>query len=142
MYVPDFAGVVERREVVGQDLKFELKDGRVFSFRANGDYLGGTQPAVGDLLLSGAIPERWVYRATFIEPDVNLTPPDCYRIFGHARATATQVFQTVSDPRGDVVMVFSKGAAWTDVGFVADTDTLMGVVTCINPRGEAIARTY
>jgi hypothetical protein len=139
LYVPDAAGVVVQRELVGKDLRFELDGGGVVTFLANADYLGGSQPAVGDLLLTGATPQRWVFRATYLEPDPNLTPPDCYRIFGTATADATQVFQTVSDPHGDVVIAFAKATGWTDVGRDS-AGALFGVSTCINPRGEATAR--
>ena len=141
LYVPNGVGVVEERELVGNDLRFKLKGGGVVAFLANADYLGGSQPAVGDLLLTGASPQRWVYRATYLAPDPNLTPPDCYRIFGTATADATHVFQAVSDPHGDIVMVFPKAASWTDLG-LDSAGSLVGISTCINPGGEAIARLW
>ena len=44
--------------MVGQDFAFELNGGREFTGSTNADYLGASQPTVGDLLLSGVQGER------------------------------------------------------------------------------------
>ena len=137
MYVPDTAGLVRQHEVVGQSIRYVLDDGRVLTFPANGNYIGGSQPRDGAILLAGTQPVPWVYWAALRAPDPNLTPPGCYVIFGRATMNATQVFQTVGDARGDVIMVLPKTGDWTDEGYENGTDLLVGVGTCVNPQGKA-----
>jgi hypothetical protein len=36
-----------------------------------------------------------------------------------------------------VIIALPKTADWTDEGFEAGTDMLVGVGTCINPQGQA-----
>jgi hypothetical protein len=136
-YVPSTAGLVNDVESVGPDMRFILEDGRVFTFPANGNYIGGSQPRIGGILLAGTQPVSWAYWADLRAPSPNLTPEGCYIVFGRATMNATHVFQTVSDPRGNVIMVFPKRADWTDVGVEDGTDQLIGVGTCINPQGRA-----
>jgi hypothetical protein len=141
-FVPDMAGVVQQRALVGQNLVFKLEGGREFTFLANADYLGGSAPTEGDLLVSGVRGERWVYRVMLRQPDATLVPSGCYAIFGRARQDSTNLLQTVRDPDGDMIMVFPKTADWGDEGFVGGTDELAGIVTCINEQGQAFKRTY
>jgi len=137
VYVPDTAGLVRQHEVVGQDARFVLDDGREFTFPFDVYYPGGTQPRDDAVLLAGSEPAPWMYFADLRRPEPNLTPPGCYVIFGRATMTATHVFQTVADPRGDVVIALPKTVDWTDEGYEEGTDLLVGVGTCVNPQGEA-----
>ena len=136
-YVLDRAALVTAVESVGPDLRFTLDDGRPFTFPAAGNYIGGSQPRIGGLLLTGTQPVPWVYWAGLRAPSPNLTPEECYIVFGRATVDARHVFQTVSDPRGNVIMVFPKRADWTDEGVENGTDQLIGVGTCLNPQGLA-----
>ena len=136
------AGVVKHRELVGQNLVFELEDGREFSFVANADYLGGSQPTEGDLLVSGVRGERWVYRVMLRQTDETVDPRGCYAIFGRATQSSTHIFQAVADPQGDVIMSFPKTADWSDAGVIDGTDELAGVATCINREGLAFHRSH
>ena len=71
-------------------------------------------------------------------PSPNLTPEGCYIVFGPATMNATHVFQTVADPRGNVIMVFPKSADWTDEGVENGTDQLVGASGhCAVPQGGA-----
>ena len=141
-YAVDIAGVVEERELVGQDFVFHLNGGRELTYASNANYLGGSQPTVGDLLLSGVQGERWVLRVTLRQEDPNLTPPGCYVLFGKATMSQTHVFQAVSDARGDVLLVLPKTRDWTDVGAIEGSNELAGVGTCVNSQGQAFHRTY
>lgn len=142
VYVPETAGIVQDRELVGQQMRFRLADGRELTVPANLEYIGRAQPQVGDLLLAGTQPELWMYRATLLQAKPNVTPPGCYRLEGRATANATHVFKIVRDARGDVIIRFSRAADWTDVGFRDGTDMLIGVTTCINAQGEAFEHTW
>jgi hypothetical protein len=136
-YIPDTAGVVRDREVVGDALRFRLDDGRDFMFPIGGHFIGGSQPAAGDLLLAGNLPTPWVYWASLSPPESGITPEGCFLLSGRATATATHIFKTVSDGSGDLVIVFPKAPGWTDAGFRDSSDMLAGVRTCINEDGQA-----
>lgn len=138
VHTPEIVGVVRDRTLVDKELQFTLVDGRTFTSLANMDYVGGSQPVAGDLLLAGPGPELWVYRAT---PEGQTAPnqPICYALFGPARLNGTEIVKTVQDAaRGDFTLRFPKAPAWTDVG--SDGDRLIGVKTCINEAGQAFAQ--
>jgi hypothetical protein len=141
-YVLDRAAVVAAVEIVGPDLRFTLDDGRPFTFPAAGNYIGGTHPRIGGLLLTGTQPVPWVYWAGLRAPSPNLIPVECYIVFGPATVDARHVYQTVSDPRGNVIMVLPKRADWTDEGAEDGTGQLIGVGTCLNPQGLAFHYGY
>ena len=136
-YVLDRAAVVSAIESVGPDLRFTLDDGRPFTFPASANYIGGSRPRIGGLLLTGTQPVPWVYWADLRAPSPNLTPEECYIVFGRATVDARHVFQEVFDPRGNVIIVFPKRADWTDEGVENGSDMLIGVGTCLNPQGLA-----
>jgi hypothetical protein len=138
---PDTVGVVQTRTLIGKDLHFELADGRVFVSPANMDYLGGSQPQVGDLLLAGTSPDLWVLRVTPETQSPNPERPLCYRLYGQTRASGDQVFKSFDDPaRADLAIVFSKALNWRDVG--ANQEKLFGALTCINAAGEAFEQRF
>ena len=137
-YVQVTAGIV--REVVAADTetRFELEGGQTVIVASTTEYLGGTSPQLGELLLAGTQPERWVYRARPVGPIPDDPSPMCYEVIGETTANATQVFKTVHDAaRGDVVIVFPKAAAWSDLGSLETRNVLLGNMTCLNERGEA-----
>lgn len=138
VHAPEIVGVVRDRTLVDRDLRFEFVDGRVFTSLANMDYVGGSQPVAGDLLLAGHSPELWVYRAM---PERQTPPnePICYALFGPTRINGTEIIKTVQDAAGgDFTLRFPKAPAWADFG--SDGDRLFGVKTCINEAGQAFAQ--
>jgi hypothetical protein len=130
-HIPDAAGVVKHRELVGKNLVFTSEGGVGFTFLANADCQGGSAPTEGDLLVSGVRGERWVYRVMLRPSDATLVPAGRYAKFGPAQQDSTQVLQTVGDPNGDVIMVFPKTADRNDEGTVEGTDDLAGRANCI-----------
>jgi hypothetical protein len=140
VYVPETAGVVKTKTLVGKDLHFEFVDGRVFTSPANMAYIGGSQPQVNELLLAGSSPDVWVYRAS-PEGEPNPNGPICYQLFGETHANAGQLFKRIHDPpRGDLTIAFDKVLNWQDVG--ASGDKLFGALTCINEDGKAFEQRF
>jgi hypothetical protein len=142
LYVPDTAGLVRRSEVVEQNYRVTLDDGRILMVPVNSNFIQGKSPRGDAVVLTGIQPVPWVYWADLRPEDSNLVPPGCYVILGRATMSASHVFQTVYDVRGDVVMAFPKTADWTDEGYIEGSQELAGVGTCINPLGQAFHRTY
>ena len=137
-YIPNFVGVVTGVESLAQDTRWTLTGGREFTFSKNGFRIAGSEPQVDGLLIAGSAPVPWLTWAG-IRVASATTPDGCYALYGKATANATQVFQTVSSARGDVVIVFPKSANWVDHGVEASA-SLSGAYTCINPQGEAFER--
>jgi len=138
-YVPEAVGIVRERELLRQDLRYELTDGRVLIVPLDAHFIG-RQPAEDDLILAGSQPDRWVMHIRLIPPQPNVNPAGCYQLFGTARATATHVYQIVNDSGTDVEIVFPKAPNWSDIGFLGESDRLRGERTCINDKGEAFER--
>jgi hypothetical protein len=138
-YLPETAGIVRERSLVGQDLRYELTDGRVFTVPLEAHFIG-RQPAEEDLLVAGSQPDRWVMHIRLVPPQPNVNPAGCFQLFGPARATAAQVYQGVDDSGTAVEIVFPKAPNWTDIGYLEGSDRLRGERTCINDRGQAFER--
>jgi hypothetical protein len=142
LYIPDTAGLVRRSEVVGQDYRLTLDDGRTLTYPVNGNFIQGKQPRGDTAVVAGTQPVPWVYSADLRPANANV-PPGCYVVLGRARMNETHVFQRVTDVRGEVVMAFPKTGDWTVVGVLTDgSGDLAGVGTCINPQGQAFRRVY
>ena len=131
---PETVGVVKARTLVGKDLRFEFSDGRTFTSPANFDYVGGSQPSVGDLLLAGTAPELWVVRAS---PERPMPPVDpvCYALFGKTRLVGNKIYKTVDAVSGTFTLALDRAQGWKDVG--RNGDELVGARTCINAAGQA-----
>jgi hypothetical protein len=137
-YIPNLVGVVTGVEYLAQDTRWTLAGGREFTFSKGGFRIAGSEPQVDGLLIAGSAPVPWLTWAG-IRVASATTPDGCYAFYGTATTNATQVFQTVTSARGDVVIVFPRSANWVDHG-VDPFGSLSGGYTCINPQGEAFER--
>lgn len=137
-YLPVTAGVVLAVVPLEAETRFELGDGQIVTVTSTTQYIGATSPQVGELLLAGSEPERWIYRARPVGPIPDVPSPICYEVIGDTRADATHILKTVHDAaRGDLIIAFPKAEGWADLGSLETRDALLGDVTCLNERGEA-----
>ncbi|HET7181097.1 MAG TPA: hypothetical protein VFI15_02590 [Candidatus Limnocylindrales bacterium] len=138
LYVPNVSGIVVNVTYGAQDVRYTLGNGRQFSFSQSGFIMAGSEPQKDGLLIAGSAPGPWLTWAGLRVASAT-TPAGCYALYGNATANATQVFQTVSSARGDVVIVFPKSPNWVDHGVEA-SGSLSGGYTCMNAQGEAFER--
>jgi hypothetical protein len=143
LHIPDTAGLVLQSQVVGQDYRLTLDDGRTLTFPVNGNLIQGKQPRVDTVIVAGTQPVRWLFSADLRSALGGGVPPGCYVLLGDARMNETHVFQTVRHVKGEVVMALPKTGDWSVVALRLDVpDGLAGAGTCINPLGQAFGRIY
>ena len=138
-YIPNVVGLVRQVDVVGEDVRYILADGRQFTFPQSGVFLRGARPRPDAILLAGSVPAPWVAWAE-LRAASSLTPSGCYVLYGEATATPTHILQTIEDPRGNVVIALPKSPDWTDQGTDPGSNHLAGVYTCLNLQGQAFHR--
>ena len=142
-YLPETAGVVRHSEVVGEEYRVTLDDGRTLTFPVSWNFIRG-EPRADTVVVTGSRPVPWVYSADLPPPNRNV-PPGCYLIPGRAKMTETHILQRFTDTRGEVEMVMAlpKIGDWSVVGVLTDgSGDLAGLGTCINAVGQAFKRIY
>jgi hypothetical protein len=137
IYVPDLVGVIRSQELVGQELRFTLTDGRTLAIPAGLQNLGNLLTANDRLLVTGHAPTAWAFGVVLVPPSA-LIPDGCYQLHGRIREDASNVFVTFDDARGDVFVRFPKATDWHDLGYIEGTDIVQGLDTCINKDGLAV----
>lgn len=134
-YVVDTLGIVVAKDTTGPGERYTLADGRLIDVPADGLYLTG-DPEIGDLLVIGLSPTRWLDGA-------REGLPGCFPFFGSTRTDAAHVYKILrSAELGDVMVVFPKAATWIDRGHYEGRDELLGSTTCVNERGEATEQRF
>jgi hypothetical protein len=119
VYAPEVAGVVEAKAPQTDGLSYRLSSGASYLAAPDTDYLGGSQPALGGLLLAGTSPQPWVYWLSLQPEQPGVVPPDCYQITGDVSADAAHVYAKVHDAKlGDVTLALPKAPGWKDGGFI------------------------
>jgi hypothetical protein len=139
VYVLEIAGLVASIDTVGPGTRYELGDGRVVSTEGGVRMPGSSDPDIGDLLLSGTEPARWLHGLRALDPKPVPEPSACYVIVGETRTMSTHVLVSVHDALlGDGFIAFKKAPEWVDdaVVTVDGSNVLMGVFNCVNERGE------
>lgn len=138
VYLLDVAGIVVEVDTVGPGTRYHLADGRIVSTKGGMRQPGSSDPAVGDLLLSGTRPAAWLHGLRALNPRPVREAADCYVIVGVTWTSPTQVFVAVHDALlGDALIAFPKRPEFRNVASQDDdSDRLLGVFNCVNERGE------
>ena len=135
--MPSEAGVSLSRTSTPTDTTFTLADGQQLTFGKGVRWLNG-MPGEGDLLLTGTSPVRWA--ATLggnIEGPGGLRP--CYEIVGPAWDRGDHLEIAFATGDGPVTLTVPKAPTWTSLG-TEDSGQLIGVSTCLDANGRAVAR--
>jgi hypothetical protein len=137
VYVPDIVGVIQRQELIDKSVSYTLSDGRLLSIPASLQNLGNLLTGPDRLLVAGHVPTQWAFGVLAVAPSA-LIPEGCYELHGRIREDASNVFITVDDARGDVLVRFSKAANFHDLGYLEGKNVVLGLDTCINAEGLAV----
>jgi hypothetical protein len=136
-FVPSEGGVIRSKTSTPADTTFVLAGGQELTFGKGVRWLNGML-SEGDLLLAGTTPTRWA--ATFpggIEGPGGLTP--CYLITGPAWDRGDHLEVAFATGDGPVTLTVAKAPTWTSLG-TQDSGQLIGVSTCLDANGSAVAR--
>lgn len=137
-YAVEIAGIVASIDTEGPGTRYALTDGRVV-YSEGARKPGSSDPAVGDVIVSGTEPALWLHGLRALDPKPVPEPSACYVIVGETRTTSTHVLVSVHDALlGDGLIAFRKAPEWKDVDAfkVEGTNLLLGVFNCVNERGE------
>jgi hypothetical protein len=136
-FVPSEGGVIRSRQSTPTDTTFVLAGGRQLTFGKDVRWLNGML-GEGDLLLAGTSPTRWA--ATFpggIEGPAGLKP--CYEVLGRAWDRGDHLEISYDTGDGPITLTVAKAPTWTSLG-TEDSGQLIGVYTCLDANGRAVAR--
>jgi hypothetical protein len=136
-FVPSEGGVIRSQQSTPTDTTFVLAGGQQLTFGTGVRWLNGML-GEGDLLLAGTSPTRWA--ATFpggIEAPGSLTP--CYEVLGVAWDRGDHLEISYDTGDGPVTLAVAKAPTWTSLG-TEDSGQLIGVSTCLDANGRAVAR--
>jgi hypothetical protein len=137
LFVPSEVGVVVSRTSTPTDTTVVLAGGRQLTFGEGVRWLDGLG-GEGDLLLTGTTPTRWVSTlgGNFEGPG-GLRP--CYEIVGPAWDRGDHLEIDYATGEGPVTLIVAKAPTWTSLG-TEDSGQLIGVSTCLDANGRAVAR--
>lgn len=137
VYIPETAGLIRESELVGQDYRLTLDDGRTLTFPVDGNWIQGKKPRADTVVIAGTRPVPWMFSA---DPQLAAggVPAGCYAVFGRAKVIETHVLQRVADGRDEVVIAFPRIGDWSEIGLYTDgSGDVASRGTCINPAGQA-----